>query len=97
LIDAFYPQTILAHSLNAMPLSAGHGASRVERQLGYKHAKYVMRIELTNRLDRFGRGKGGFWPDRGYELRGSKWNELRIPPDPSLARSKNGHDREDAR
>jgi DMSO/TMAO reductase YedYZ molybdopterin-dependent catalytic subunit len=70
LIDAFHPQTILAHRLNDAPLSVGHGAPlrlRVERQLGYKHAKYVMRIELTDRLDKFGRGKGGFWPDRGYE------------------------------
>ena len=48
----------------------GHGAPlrlRVERQLGYKQAKYVMRIEMTDRLDQLGRGKGGFWPDRGYE------------------------------
>jgi len=70
LIDAFHPQTILAHRLNDEPLSVGHGAPlrlRVERQLGYKHAKYVMRIELTDRLDQLGRGKGGFWPDRGYE------------------------------
>src|SRR6202043_3693429 len=70
LIDAFHPQTILAHSLNDAPLSVGHGAPlrlRVERQLGYKHAKYVMRIELTDQLGRFGRGNGGFWEDRGYE------------------------------
>jgi DMSO/TMAO reductase YedYZ molybdopterin-dependent catalytic subunit len=70
LIDAFHPQTILAHSLNDAPLSVGHGAPlrlRVERQLGYKHAKYVMRVELTDRFDNIGRGKGGFWPDRGYE------------------------------
>ena len=70
LIDAFHPQTILAHSLNDAPLSQSHGAPlrlRVERQLGYKHAKYVMRIEMTDRLDQLGRGKGGFWPDRGYE------------------------------
>ena len=70
LIDAFHPQTILAHSLNDGSLSVGHGAPlrlRVERQLGYKQAKYVMRIELTDRLDQLGRGKGGFWPDRGYE------------------------------
>jgi DMSO/TMAO reductase YedYZ molybdopterin-dependent catalytic subunit len=70
LIDAFHPQTILAHKLNDEPLSVGHGAPlrlRVERQLGYKHAKYVMRIEVTDRLDQLGRGKGGFWPDRGYE------------------------------
>jgi DMSO/TMAO reductase YedYZ molybdopterin-dependent catalytic subunit len=70
LIDAFHPQTILAHSLGDAPLTIGHGAPlrlRVERQLGYKHAKYVMRIEVTDRLDGFGRGKGGFWEDRGYE------------------------------
>jgi DMSO/TMAO reductase YedYZ molybdopterin-dependent catalytic subunit len=70
LIDAFHPQTILAHRLNDEALSVGHGAPlrlRVERQLGYKQAKYVMRIELTDRLDHLGRGKGGFWPDRGYE------------------------------
>jgi DMSO/TMAO reductase YedYZ molybdopterin-dependent catalytic subunit len=70
LIDALHPQTILAHRLNDEPLSIGHGAPlrlRVERQLGYKQAKYVMRIELADKLDGFGRGKGGFWPDRGYE------------------------------
>jgi DMSO/TMAO reductase YedYZ molybdopterin-dependent catalytic subunit len=70
LIDAFHPQTLLAHRFNDQALSVGHGAPlrlRVERQLGYKQAKYVMRIELTDRLDQLGRGKGGFWPDRGYE------------------------------
>ncbi len=70
LIDAFHPQTILAHRLNDEPLTVGHGAPlrlRVERQLGYKHAKYVMRIKAADRLDRIGRGKGGFWEDRGYE------------------------------
>jgi DMSO/TMAO reductase YedYZ molybdopterin-dependent catalytic subunit len=70
LVDAFHPQTILAHALNDAPLSVGHGAPlrlRVERQLGYKHAKYVMRIEITDSLDKIGRGKGGYWEDRGYE------------------------------
>ncbi|HXW72531.1 MAG TPA: molybdopterin-dependent oxidoreductase [Methylocella sp.] len=70
LIDAFHPQTLLALRLNDMPLDVGHGAPlrlRVERQLGYKHAKYVMRIEAVDKLDHIGRGKGGFWPDRGYE------------------------------
>jgi DMSO/TMAO reductase YedYZ molybdopterin-dependent catalytic subunit len=70
LLDAFHPQTILAHMLNDVPLTIGHGAAlrlRVERQLGYKHAKYVMRIEATDRLDKFGRGKGGYREDRGYE------------------------------
>ena len=30
-------------------------------------AKYVMRIELVDRLDKISGGKGGFWEDRGYE------------------------------
>jgi DMSO/TMAO reductase YedYZ molybdopterin-dependent catalytic subunit len=70
LIDAFHPQTILAHALNDRPLDIAHGAPlrlRVERQLGYKQAKYVMRIELAESLARFGQGKGGYWEDRGYE------------------------------
>jgi DMSO/TMAO reductase YedYZ molybdopterin-dependent catalytic subunit len=41
---------------------------RVERQLGYKHAKYVMRIEARSRLDDLFGGKGGMWEDRtGYQ------------------------------
>ena len=40
---------------------------RVERQLGYKHAKYLMRLELTESLAGFGGGKGGYWEDQGYE------------------------------
>ena len=70
LIDAFHPQTILAHSMNGQPLQVPHGAPvrlRVERQLGYKQAKYVMAIQAVDRLDRLMGGKGGFWEDRGYE------------------------------
>jgi DMSO/TMAO reductase YedYZ molybdopterin-dependent catalytic subunit len=70
LIDAFHPQTILAYAMNGETLPVAHGAPlrlRVERQLGYKHAKYVMRIELVNSFRNIGRGKGGFWEDRGYE------------------------------
>jgi DMSO/TMAO reductase YedYZ molybdopterin-dependent catalytic subunit len=70
LFDAFHPQTILAYALNGRPLDIAHGAPlrlRVERQLGYKQAKYVMRIQAVDRLDHISRGKGGFWEDRGYE------------------------------
>ncbi len=70
LVDAFHPQTILAYAMNGQDLNAGHGAPlrlRVERQLGYKHAKYIMRIEIVESLHQLGRGKGGFWEDRGYE------------------------------
>lgn len=70
LVDAFHPQTILAHSLNNAPIDAAHGAPlrlRVERQLGYKQAKYLMQIVVADSLAPFGGGKGGYWPDRGYE------------------------------
>ena len=70
LVDAFHPQTILAYEMNGETLPIAHGAPlrlRVERQLGYKMAKYVMRIEAVASLESFGRGKGGFWPDRGYD------------------------------
>ncbi|HEY1880189.1 MAG TPA: molybdopterin-binding protein [Caulobacteraceae bacterium] len=70
LFDAFHPQTLLAYAMNGQILPVEHGAPlrlRVERQLGYKQAKYIMRLEVTDRLDRIGGGKGGFWEDRGYE------------------------------
>jgi DMSO/TMAO reductase YedYZ molybdopterin-dependent catalytic subunit len=71
LVDAFHPQTILAYEMNHDPLPVSHGAPlrlRVERQLGYKMAKYVMRIEAIESFQKMGRGRGGFWEDRGYEL-----------------------------
>jgi DMSO/TMAO reductase YedYZ molybdopterin-dependent catalytic subunit len=70
LFDAFHPQTILAYGMNGQALPVAHGAPlrlRVERQIGYKNAKYVTRIEAVEALDRMGRGKGGFWEDRGYQ------------------------------
>lgn len=66
LVDAFHPQTILAWSMNGSILPVRHGAPlrlRVERQLGYKQAKYVMRVEATDDLAKFYKGKGGYWED----------------------------------
>lgn len=68
--DAYHPQTIIAHLLNGEPLPVKNGAPlrlRVERQLGYKHAKYVMRIEAVESFAHIAGGQGGFWEDRGYE------------------------------
>ena len=65
--DAFHPQTILAILMNDHRLPVPHGAPvrlRVERQLGYKHAKFVMRIEARERIDDLYLGKGGYWEDR---------------------------------
>lgn len=74
LVDAFHPQTILAWSMNGSMLPVAHGAPlrlRVERLLGYKHAKYVMRVEAVESLARFGDGNGGYWEDvSSYEWYG---------------------------
>jgi DMSO/TMAO reductase YedYZ molybdopterin-dependent catalytic subunit len=68
--DAYHPQTILAYGMNDKTLPIAHGAPlrlRVERQLGYKMAKYVMKIELVESFAEIGRGRGSYWADRGYD------------------------------
>lgn len=68
--DTYHPQTILAYELNDHPLPIANGAPirlRVERQLGYKMAKYVMRIVLVESFDSIAGGRGGYWEDQGYE------------------------------
>ena len=70
LIDARHPQTLLAYDMNGEVLGVPHGAPlrlRVERQLGYKQAKYIRRIEAVESFGDIQGGKGGYWPDRGYE------------------------------
>lgn len=67
--DAHHPQTILAYALNDVPLPIANGAPirlRVERQLGYKNAKYIMRIELVESFAHIAGGHGGYWEDEGY-------------------------------
>jgi DMSO/TMAO reductase YedYZ molybdopterin-dependent catalytic subunit len=68
--EARHPQTILAYELNGVVLPVKNGAPirvRIERQLGYKMAKYIMRIELVADLKGVGGGNGGYWEDQGYE------------------------------
>ncbi|MEM6494001.1 MAG: molybdopterin-dependent oxidoreductase [Pseudomonadota bacterium] len=68
MVDAYHPQTIIAHSLNAEPIPEKNGAPlrvRIERQLGYKHAKYLTAIEAVASFDDIAGGKGGFWEDIG--------------------------------
>src|SRR5579883_3335308 len=67
---ADHPQTILAYAMNDKVLPIPYGAPlrlRAERQLGYKMAKYIMRIELVESLAQIRGGKGGYWEDQGYE------------------------------
>lgn len=68
--DALHPQTLIAHALNGEPLPIRNGAPlrlRIERQLGYKHAKYLTAIEAVASLDGIGKGNGGYWEDLGYQ------------------------------
>lgn len=71
LVDAMHPQTIIAHQLNGADLPVRNGAPlrmRIEKQLGYKHPKYLTAIEVVASLDGIGLGKGGYWEDRaGYQ------------------------------
>ncbi|MGH6955552.1 MAG: molybdopterin-dependent oxidoreductase, partial [Caulobacteraceae bacterium] len=71
--DVDHPQTILAYGMNGAPLTVAHGAPlrlRAERYLGYKQAKYVMRLTAVDRFDNIAGGNGGYWEDRGYQRYG---------------------------
>ena len=73
LLEATHPQTILAYELNGQTLPVEHGAPirvRAERQLGYKMAKYVQRIEVVENFNHINGGKGGYWEDLGYSWYG---------------------------
>jgi DMSO/TMAO reductase YedYZ molybdopterin-dependent catalytic subunit len=74
LVDAYHPQTILAWGMNDQMLPVANGAPlrlRVERQLGYKQAKYIARIEARATLTGLYGGRGGYWEDSNdYEWYG---------------------------
>jgi DMSO/TMAO reductase YedYZ molybdopterin-dependent catalytic subunit len=73
LLEATHPQTLLAYQLNGQALPIEHGAPvrlRAERQLGYKQAKYIQRIEVVEDFSRINGGHGGYWEDLGYNWYG---------------------------
>ncbi len=71
LVDAFHSQTIIAWGMNGHLLPVPNGAPlrlRVERQLGYKQAKYIQRIQAVDSLTSVHGGRGGYWEDNAdYE------------------------------
>lgn len=70
LADAIHPQTLIAYDMNGKPLDVPHGAPlrlRVERQLGYKMAKYIQHIQVVSDFRGISGGHGGYWEDRGYD------------------------------
>ena len=61
---ALHPQTLLCYEMYDRPLTRQHGAPlrlNVPTKIGYKQAKYLTDLKVTNVLD-----KVGYWEDQGY-------------------------------
>lgn len=60
---ALHPQTLLTFQYDGKTLPAQYGFPmklRMPTKLGYKNAKHIMAIFVTNTFP------GGYWPDQGY-------------------------------
>jgi DMSO/TMAO reductase YedYZ molybdopterin-dependent catalytic subunit len=61
-----HPQTLFCYEMYGKPLDRGHGAPlrlQMPTKLGYKQAKYLDTIRVTNVLKG---GMRGYWEDQGY-------------------------------
>jgi DMSO/TMAO reductase YedYZ molybdopterin-dependent catalytic subunit len=61
---ALHPQTLLCYEMYDRPLTREHGAPlrlNVPTKVGYKQAKYLTALQVTNVLQRV-----GYWEDQGY-------------------------------
>jgi DMSO/TMAO reductase YedYZ molybdopterin-dependent catalytic subunit len=61
---ALHPQTLLCYEMYDDPLSRAHGAPlrlQIPTKVGYKQAKYLTDLKVTNVLERV-----GYWEDQGY-------------------------------
>ena len=61
---ALHPQTLLCYEMYDQPLTRAHGAPlrlQIPTKVGYKQAKYLTELKVTNLLD-----KVGYWEDQGY-------------------------------
>lgn len=64
------PQTLFCYEMYGEPLDRGHGAPlrlQMPTKLGYKQAKYLNTIRVTNVLKG---GERGYWEDQGYSWYG---------------------------
>ncbi len=62
---AMHPQSLLCYEMYGRPLDRGHGAPlrfHFPTKLGYKSAKYLTRIRVTEVLS----PRRGYWEDQGY-------------------------------
>jgi DMSO/TMAO reductase YedYZ molybdopterin-dependent catalytic subunit len=61
---ALHPQTLLCNEMYDRPLTREHGAPlrlNIPTKVGYKQAKYITDLKVTNLLSRV-----GYWEDQGY-------------------------------
>ena len=61
---ALHPLTLLCYEMYDQPLTRAHGAPlrlQIPTKVGYKQAKYLTELKVTNVLD-----KVGYWEDQGY-------------------------------
>jgi len=61
---ALHPQTLLCYEMYGQPLTREHGAPlrlSIPTKVGYKQAKYLTDLTVTNVLARV-----GYWEDQGY-------------------------------
>jgi DMSO/TMAO reductase YedYZ molybdopterin-dependent catalytic subunit len=61
---AAHPQTLLCYEMYDQPLTREHGAPlrlQIPTKIGYKQAKYLIRLKITHVLERV-----GYWEDQGY-------------------------------
>jgi DMSO/TMAO reductase YedYZ molybdopterin-dependent catalytic subunit len=64
--SSLHPQSLLCYEMYGQPLDRGQGAPlrlQMPTKLGYKQAKYLATIRVTNVLRP---GKTGYWEDQGY-------------------------------
>lgn len=62
--SVLHPQTLLCYEAYNKPLTLAHGAPVrivLPTKLGYKSAKWITRITVTNEK------QGGYWEDQGYD------------------------------
>ena len=67
--SARHPQSLLCYEMYGEPLSRAHGAPLrlvMPTKLGYKQAKYVVALSVTNVLS----ARRGYWEDQGYPWHG---------------------------
>jgi DMSO/TMAO reductase YedYZ molybdopterin-dependent catalytic subunit len=61
---ALHPQSLLCYEMSDRPLTREHGAPlrlRIPTKIGYKQAKYLTSLSVTNVLQ-----GAGYWEDQGY-------------------------------